>query len=282
MNNNFEAKEKKTDFVKIIVKALSFILMIVSLLTINFTTWFKVDGLKRKEVKEWVEFVETATNKIEAYSNKVHTAPAEEDSVDLGYDEVEPKYETNIDKLIDSGVFASRRDMKKFLIGCRNEAKKIYSCQYKLSDFCEILKWCNELAGRVVNAKSDEYVLENLSNIYLTSEDSEALAENSGIIKGGLTAAFALSVLIALLGTAAAIFNFKDKAKALKYIYAAFALILCIAAVAVMIAANSTGAIYDFIQSEDLSLNITVWPIISAVAAIAPCLIEHFVLKGKN
>lgn len=282
MHNNSEVKEKKFDFVKIIVKVLSFVLIIASLLTINFTTWFKVDGLKRKEAKEKIGIVENAIGFIERYSNREYSEKENTGGDTYAEYNDETEYSTNMDKLIDCGVFKSRRDMKTFFVKCENEVKKIYSCEYKLSDFCEIFKWCNELAGRVANAKSDEYVFENLEYIYLAGEDAEAINENSSTIKYGLLGVLMFSILIALLGIAAAIFNFKDKAKALKYIYAAFALILCIAAVVGTIAVNSTGAIYDFIASEEISLNITVWPFIAAIAAVAPCVIEHFLLKGKD
>lgn len=246
-----------------IAKGLSLLCIIVALLLTFNATWWKIDGIKRKNLREMKDAISQA--------------------------ELGDISETQLDELIDSGFVNSRKDFLKWTKNLKKNLNTALSTKYSLAETSEMYTFSVDLVSR------GEKLYESSENAFrylqLPPDLEEEIGGAIGIMKAANIAQILLLATIGLLGLATAVFLFIPKAKAIKYIYFAMTLFLTLSIIAGVIAVNvNMGSAWDEMQLPmdtlkalgDIKVNITAAPIFAAIFSFAPCILEKIMLRKKG
>lgn len=258
---------------KILIRLVGTVCILASVLTMFFTTWIQIDGVRTKVFRETRESI---------YSDLDHLTSQLSLSIDAGSIKIK-------EDLKDNDLPHTKSGIKKRITKIRGILGDLIDDKLGLGEILTISLNAPQYIVDTTNMLYTDYVRYKVSGV-ATTISLDGLEDFTGALTEYSWCFTAVSILffsVILLGLAAAVFNLIDKANALKYIYFGV-LILLVAGLAVAlphiseIIASTIMLPEDW---EDISFKLTVMPFLTAILALAPCVIStqlHVKNKRRN
>lgn len=211
----------KSDWVTIVLKTSAVIVVIASLILVLFADWFSLSGMRNKTLRELDELRQEMISDIASTASK----------------------EDELNALIDSELFSSKKDFKAFFRKTNAVLKTALSCKWSLSELTDVCGWARGGIRRYQNC-----VTENID--WFFDFDVQDLIDEVGTAVLWIYIGFVvlLSALgIAGVGTIASVFT--KKLAVFRYIFAGLFLLLLVASIVGVIVAN--GNLLDLADLAD-------------------------------
>ena len=252
---------------KILIRILGALCILGAIFIMFSTSWVKIDGIKRSEIKEFRSII---SDDLEMTQSVLLELSEDEDGKDDLQDNDLPYTKGKIKSRIKT-VDNLTQSLLDLEISFQDITTLSFTAPGLINDLDNFLS--TEYASDIIFEESQLVVAEDIEDTLESVEDFSLLFYLIG----------ALIVLLVVLGIASAVTHCLNRARFIKYIYLAFVILLvvglCVTLPMITEIIQSEGTLTE--GSEDMALAITPMPFISAALMVVPIVLD-IIFERKN